>query len=94
MYALREVERFHPEHRPHQGTARARPPCPLPTPTADAADITRLGLRRRGRLGGILHRHERRVTCTDEVIDKSRRQEQARVSRGGWSVLRFAAVRA
>ncbi|WP_329054797.1 hypothetical protein OG873_36235 [Streptomyces violaceus] len=42
---------------PHQGIADARPLHPLPTPITDPDDIARLDVRRRDRLGGILHEH-------------------------------------
>jgi putative transposase len=58
LHALREFEQFYNEHRPHQGIANARPLYPLPPPIADAAEITRLDIRRRDRLGGILHQYE------------------------------------
>jgi hypothetical protein len=45
-------------HRPHQGLANARPLHPLPTPIAEPDDIARLRVRRRDRLGGILHEYE------------------------------------
>ncbi|MEU1600009.1 integrase core domain-containing protein [Streptomyces sp. NPDC005708] len=58
LHALREFEQFYNEHRPHQGIANARPLYPLPPPIADAAEITRLDIRRRDRLGGILHQYQ------------------------------------
>jgi putative transposase len=57
LHALREFERFYNTHRPHQGIADARPLHPLPTPITDPDDIARLDVRRRGRLGGILHEY-------------------------------------
>jgi transposase len=54
LHALREYERFYNSHRPHQGIANARPSQPLPEPLTDPAQITRLDIRRRPRLGGIL----------------------------------------
>ncbi|MFC5959331.1 integrase core domain-containing protein [Streptomyces pratens] len=58
LHALREFERFYNVHRPHQGIANARPLNPLPPPIADPDQITRLGVRRRDRLGGLLHEYE------------------------------------
>ena len=58
LQALREYEQFYNGHRPHQGIANARPLHPLPAPVADPDKITRLDIRRRDRLGGVLHEHE------------------------------------
>ncbi|SCE95917.1 Integrase core domain-containing protein [Micromonospora viridifaciens] len=58
LHALHEYERFYNEHRPHQGIVYARPPHPLPAPIADPEQIARLNIRRRDRLGGILHEYE------------------------------------
>jgi putative transposase len=57
LHALREFERFYNSYRPHQGIANARPLCPPPSPIADPAQIARLDIRRRERLGGILHEY-------------------------------------
>ncbi|WP_223840306.1 integrase core domain-containing protein [Saccharopolyspora pogona] len=58
LHVLREFEQFYNEHRPHQGIANIRPLNPLPTPIADPDKIARLNIRRRDRLGGILHEYE------------------------------------
>jgi putative transposase len=58
LHALREFEAFYNEHRPHQGIAGASPLHPLPPPTTDPDQIARLDIRRRQRLGGILHEYE------------------------------------
>jgi putative transposase len=58
LHALREFERFYNAHRPHQGIANTRPLHPLPGPITDPEQITRLDIRRRDRLGGILHAYE------------------------------------
>ncbi|WP_234436248.1 transposase [Streptomyces sp. NRRL S-813] len=58
LYVLREFERFYNFHRPHQGIANARPLNPLPPPIADPDQIACLEVRRRDRLGGILHEDE------------------------------------
>jgi hypothetical protein len=58
LYALREYEAFYNGHRPHQGTANARPLAPLPEPITDPGRLTRLDIRRRDHLGGILHEYE------------------------------------
>jgi putative transposase len=58
LHALREFEQHYNYHRPHQGITNARPLHPLPTPVTDPDTIARLDVRRRGRLGGILHEYE------------------------------------
>jgi hypothetical protein len=58
LRALREFEQFYSGHRPHQGIADARPLHPLPPPITDPGQIARLGIRKRGRLGGILHEYQ------------------------------------
>jgi putative transposase len=58
LYALREFEQYYNEHRPHQGIANARPLHPLPAPIAEPDQLTHLDIRRRDRLGGILHEYE------------------------------------
>ncbi|MDV9199829.1 integrase core domain-containing protein [Streptomyces sp. Wh19] len=57
LHALRAFEQFYSSHRPHQGIANARPLYPLPTPITDPDETTRLEIRRRDRLGGILHEY-------------------------------------
>ncbi|WP_207786117.1 integrase core domain-containing protein [Micromonospora globispora] len=58
LHALREFEDFYNSHRPHQGIANARPLYPLPAQVADPNKIARLDIRRRDRLGGILHEYQ------------------------------------
>jgi putative transposase len=58
LRALREYEQFHNAHRPHRGLSNARPLHPLPEPIIDPATIKHLHIRRRDRLGGILHEYE------------------------------------
>ena len=58
LHALREFEDFYNSHRPHQGIANARPLNPLPAPITDPDRIACLEVRRRDRLGGILHEYE------------------------------------
>jgi putative transposase len=58
LHALREYEAFYNGHRPHQGIANARPLQPLPEPITDLDRLARLDIRRRDRLGGILHEYE------------------------------------
>ena len=61
IHALREFEQFFNGHRPHQGIANACPLHPLPKPITDPDQIARLDIRRRERLGGILHEYEHAV---------------------------------
>jgi putative transposase len=56
LHSLREFEHFYNGHRPHQGIANARPVQPLPVPLA-AHQITSPHIRRRDRLGGVLHEY-------------------------------------
>jgi transposase InsO family protein len=59
LYALREVETFYNEHRPHRALRQAAPLRPLVDPRVDSASIASFGIRRRDRLGGVLkeYRH-------------------------------------
>jgi hypothetical protein len=57
LHALREFEQFYNAHRPHHGIANARPLCALPPPIPEPDGATRLHVRRRDRLGGILHEY-------------------------------------
>ncbi|MFI6324320.1 integrase core domain-containing protein [Nonomuraea sp. NPDC050556] len=56
-HALGEYERFYNEHRAHQGLAQAAPLRTAPDPITDPARIIDLNIRRRDRLGGILHEY-------------------------------------
>jgi putative transposase len=58
LHALREFEHFYNGHRPHQGIANARPLQPLPVPLAAPARFVSLDIRRRDRLGGVLHEYQ------------------------------------
>ncbi|MCW2639101.1 MAG: hypothetical protein JWP76_1407, partial [Dactylosporangium sp.] len=58
LHALHEFEQFYNGHRPHQGIANARPLYPLPAHVADPDMPARLDIRRRDRLGGILHEYK------------------------------------
>ncbi|WP_425443548.1 integrase [Streptomyces monashensis] len=58
LHALREFEDFCNSHRPHQGITNTRPLQRLPTPITDPDAIAHLDIRRRDRLGGILHEYE------------------------------------
>jgi putative transposase len=57
MHALREYEQFHNEHRPHRALASAAPLRPLPE-TLESNQLAHLDVRRRDRLGGILHEYQ------------------------------------
>ncbi|GAA2389813.1 integrase [Dactylosporangium salmoneum] len=57
LHALCEYARHHNAHRPHRGVANARPLAPLPEPITEPATLARLDVRRRDRLGGILHEY-------------------------------------
>ncbi|MFJ6564231.1 integrase core domain-containing protein [Streptomyces sp. NPDC091412] len=58
LHALREFERFYNSHRPHQSMGNVRPLCPLPEPIIDPARLAHLEVRRRDRLGGVLHEYQ------------------------------------
>ncbi len=58
LHALREFEEFYNEHRPHQGIANARPLQPLPVPLVAPDRNATLHIRRRDRLGGVLHAYQ------------------------------------
>jgi transposase InsO family protein len=58
LRALREYERHYNEHRPHRGISNARPLHPLPEPDLPTT-ITDLAIRRRDRLGGVIHEYQR-----------------------------------
>jgi putative transposase len=58
LHALREFEQSCNAHRPHQGIANARPQRALPAPIPELDAATRLHVRRRDRLGGILHEYQ------------------------------------
>jgi putative transposase len=58
LHALRHYEQHHNAHRPHRGIANARPLHPLPEPISNPDTITHLNIRRRDRLGGIIHEYQ------------------------------------
>jgi hypothetical protein len=83
-------------HRPHQGLDNARPLHPLPTPIADPHEIAQLRVRRRDRLGGILHEYEHAASparmrfpagttlpVIPPVADSSRQRSLPRITPGG-----------
>ncbi|MEV6132646.1 integrase core domain-containing protein [Streptomyces violaceusniger] len=57
LHTLREFEHFYNRHRPHQSIANARPLHRLPPPIDEPDTLARLNIRRRDRLGGILHEY-------------------------------------
>jgi putative transposase len=58
LHALREYETFYTEHRPHRTLRAAAPLRPLPQPITAPGRLERLDIRRRDRLGGILHEYQ------------------------------------
>ena len=57
-HSLREFEHFYNRRRPHQGIANARPLELLPAPLLAPDQIASLDIRRRDRLGGVLHEYQ------------------------------------
>jgi putative transposase len=57
LHALREFEHFYNEHRPHRPLRAAVPLRPLPEPITGFEQIAYLDVRRRDRLGSILHEY-------------------------------------
>jgi transposase InsO family protein len=57
LRVLREFETFYNQHRPHRSLAQAAPLRPLPEPVIVPAQIRRLQVRRRDRLGGTLREY-------------------------------------
>ena len=57
LHALREYETFYNTHRPHRALDAAAPLRPLRPPITEPAPLDRLAIRRRDRLGGILHEY-------------------------------------
>ncbi|MFC5785973.1 MULTISPECIES: integrase [Streptomyces] len=58
LHTLHDFATFYNGHRPHQGIADTRPLHPLPQPITDPEQIPRLDIRKRHRLGGLLHTYE------------------------------------
>ncbi|MGW4795792.1 integrase core domain-containing protein [Nonomuraea sp. NPDC004297] len=56
-HALHEYERFYNQHRAHQTLNQAAPLRPVPDPITDPSRIADLDVRRRDRLGGLLHEY-------------------------------------
>ncbi|GAA3465410.1 integrase core domain-containing protein [Saccharothrix longispora] len=57
LHALRQYEHFYNTHRPHQGITNAQPLRVLPQPITNQAALTRLDIRQRQRLSGILNEY-------------------------------------
>jgi hypothetical protein len=57
LHALREFEAFYNGHRPHRALHGAAPLRLRPQPVTDPARLDHLDIRRRDRLGGILHEY-------------------------------------
>lgn len=57
LHALRQYEQHYNTHRPHRGISNSRPLRPLPEPITDLATITHIHIRRRDRLGGVIHEY-------------------------------------
>jgi hypothetical protein len=58
LHALREYETFYNEHRPHRALHSAAPLRPLPQPIVKPGQTDDLDVRRRDRLGGVLHEYQ------------------------------------
>lgn len=58
IHSLREFETHYNTHRPHRTLTQAAPLRPSPEPITHTAQIIDLNVRRRDRLGGILHEYE------------------------------------
>lgn len=56
-HALRELERHHNAHRPHQAMHQAAPLRTVPEPITDPERMTRLNIRRNDRIGGVIHEY-------------------------------------
>ncbi|MEU8359251.1 integrase core domain-containing protein [Nonomuraea sp. NPDC048882] len=57
LHALREYEYFYNQHRAHQALNQAAPLRTVPDPITDPERIIDLNIRRRDRLGGVLHEY-------------------------------------
>lgn len=58
LHVLREHEIFFNTRRPHRGISNARPPASPPEPITDPGKTVAPGIRRRDRLGDILHEYD------------------------------------
>ena len=57
LHILREFEAFYNDHRTHRALQAAAPLRPLPTPITESDRLDQLNIRRKDRLGGILHEY-------------------------------------
>jgi putative transposase len=57
LQALHEFAAFYNDHRPHRALHSAAPLSPRPEPIIDPGWLDHLDIRRRDRLGGILHEY-------------------------------------
>jgi putative transposase len=57
-HALHQYERFYNAHRAHQSMMQAAPLRTVPAPITDMGRIAHLDIRRRDRLGGVLHEYQ------------------------------------
>jgi hypothetical protein len=57
-HALCQYEKFYNAHRAHQAMMQAAPLRAVPTPIADRRRVAHLDIRRRDRLGGVLHEYQ------------------------------------
>ena len=57
LHALGEFESVYNQHRPHRTLHSAAPLRPLPEPLPEPDRFDRLDVRRRDRLGGLLHEY-------------------------------------
>lgn len=58
LHAPRQFESHYNDHRPHRTLHQAAPPRPAPEPITEQARILYLDVRRRDRLGGLMHEYE------------------------------------
>ena len=58
LKALRRFETHYNQHRPHRTLGQGAPLYAKPEPITDLAQTIDLNVRRRDRLGGILHEYE------------------------------------
>ncbi|MFF3879121.1 integrase core domain-containing protein [Streptomyces sp. NPDC001978] len=57
LHALREYEAFYNQHRPHRSLHSAAPLRPVPKPIIERDRLDCLDVRKRDRLGGVLHEY-------------------------------------
>jgi putative transposase len=57
LHTLREFETFYNDHRTHRALQGAAPRRKLPPPITESNRLDHLTIRRRDRLGGILHEY-------------------------------------